>query len=148
MGVHLNFSPADLQRTGPLLQVMVSHTKFELEEARSLGFEFPNLLPVHALIDTGASVTIVNPVLAKTFKLKPTGQALIKAAGHTDIYPEYAASISFPNRNLRDFDVLRIVACPLASAEISCLIGRDILRHWKFDYNGQSGEVTILDLRA
>ena|SRR5689334_1677164 len=143
----LKFSPSELQRIGPLIKVMIGHTKPELEEAKSLGFEFPQPRPFHGLIDTGAAVTIINPELAKTYKLVRTGRAPIKAAGHTAVYDEFAASISFPERNLKEFEILRIVACPLASAEMSCLIGRDILRHWELNYNGDSGEVTIRDLR-
>ena len=113
-----------------------------------VGLEFPPARPVNGLIDTGAAVTIVNPELAKTYKLHYTGPARIRTAGHLDTYPEYAAAISFPDRDLQTFEVLRVVACPLASAEMSCLIGRDILRQWEMVYNGRSGEVSIRDLRS
>ncbi len=145
--VILSNSPSDLQKQGPILHVLISHTTEELTEARSLGFEFPQARPFNGLIDTGAAVTIINPQLAETYKLKYTGPESITAAGHTGKYPGYAASISFPDRKLKAFDVVRIIACPLASAEMSCLIGRDILRFWELTYNGQSGEVTIRDLR-
>jgi predicted aspartyl protease len=146
--VVINSSPVALQQQGPLIQVLISHTPAELAEYQELGLDFPKPLPFHALIDTGASVTIINPQLAETYKLKYTGPARITAAGSTGIYRGYAAAISFPDKNLRGFDVVRIIACPLANAGMSCLIGRDILRHWELTYNGMTGTVTISDLRA
>jgi len=145
--VVLKTSPDELQQQGPILKVLIGHTPDELEEAQSVGFEFPESRPFNALIDTGAAVTIINPQLAETYKLRYTGMERITAVGHTDKYRGYAAAISFPDRNLRGFDIVRIIACPLASPVMSCLIGRDILRHWELIYNGESGAVTILDLR-
>lgn len=145
--VVLRNSPSNLQKHGPIIKVLISHTTEELAEARSLGFEFPDSQPFNALIDTGASLTIINPQLAETYKLKYTGRENISAVGHTGSYPSYAATITFPDQKLRPFDVVRIVACPLASAAMSCLLGRDILRYWELIYHGESGEVTVRDLR-
>lgn len=145
--VVLKTSPDQLQQQGPTIKVLISHTRAELTEAKSLGLEFPESWPFNALIDTGAAVTIINPQLAATYKLKYTGPERITAVGSTGTYPGYAAAISFPDRHLKSFDIVRIIACPLASAGMSCLIGRDILRHWELSYNGSSGEVTIRDLR-
>ena len=113
---------------------------------KQLVLSFPKSRPFNGLIDTGASITIVNPQLAETYKLRYTGPENITAVGHTGKYPGYAAAISFPARKLKPFDVGRIVACPLASPAMSCLLGRDILRYWELTYNGESGEVTIRDL--
>jgi len=146
--VVVSFSPSILQQSGPIIQVMIEHPKLEQEEAKAVGLEFPAVRAVSGLIDTGASFTILNPTLAQTYKLRYTGPALVRTAGHVDWYPEYAAAISFPNQDLQGFDILRVVACPLASAEMSCLVGRDILRHWELRYNGHSGQVSIEDLRA
>lgn len=146
--VILKTSPAELQQNGPILKVLISHTQPELVEGQSFGLEFPDSRPFNALIDTGAAVTIINPQLADTYKLKYTGMEKVTAVGITRQYPGYAAAISFPERNLMGFDVIRIIACPLASPAMSCLIGRDILRYWDFTYNGESGEVTIRDLRG
>jgi predicted aspartyl protease len=146
--VVLRTSPAELQQQGPILKVLISHTQAELTEATSLGLQFPPSLPFNALIDTGAAVTVINRQLAETYKLKYTGPERITSVGSAAQYfPGYAAAISFPDRNLRRFDIVRIIACPLASPAMSCLIGRDILRYWELTYNGGSGEVTIRDLR-
>lgn len=145
--IAVNFSPSFLQLSGPIIQVIVEHPTLEQQEAKALGLEFPPVRPVNGLIDTGSFFTIFNPALAETYKLRYTGPALVRTAGHMAWYREYAAAISFPDQNLHGFDIFRVVACPLASAEMSCLIGRDVLRHWELTYNGSSGQVSIEDLR-
>jgi hypothetical protein len=145
----LAFSPAKLQTVGPVIKVIIGNTAPELAEARAVGLEFPAPLPFSAVVDTGAAVTIINPQLAETFKLKYTGPARISSVGNVGEYRAYAASIAFPGQHhLKSFDVLRVIASPLAHMEVSCLIGRDILRYWEFTYNGKTGEVTIKDLRT
>lgn len=102
---------------------------------------------IHGLIDTGATVTIVNPQLAHSCKLPLIGAVSIHAAGHSGKYHEHLASVSFPESDLEHFSYLRVVACPIASKEVSCLIGRDILQHWELRYNGMLGQFSIQDLR-
>lgn len=143
----VNFEPSFLQQSGPIIQVIIEHPKLEQEEAKAVGLEFPRVRAVNGLIDTGSYFTIVNPALAETYKLRYTAPALVRTAGHMGWYREYAAAISFPDQHLQGFDIFRVVACPLASAEMSCLIGRDVLRHWELTYNGNSGQVSIEDLR-
>ena len=129
---------------GPHIAILVSATRWEVEEGRSVGLEFPEL-PVRALIDTGASLTIINPQIAATCKLKQTGHQKINAVGgEAGEYPEFAAAIRFPETELPGLDTARVVACPIIRQPFfSCLIGRDILQKWLFTYNGRTGAVEI-----
>src|SRR5229473_4234397 len=102
--VKLPFTPTDLILQGPHIAILISATRVEVEEGRSLGLEFPDL-PVRALIDTGASLTIINPQIAATCKLKQTGHQKINAVGgEAGEYPEYAAAIAFPETELPSLD--------------------------------------------
>jgi len=74
------FTPTALLQQGPHIAILVSATRWEVEEGRSVGLEFPEL-PVRALIHTGASLTIINPQIAATCKLKQTGHQKINAVG-------------------------------------------------------------------
>jgi predicted aspartyl protease len=142
--VKLPFTPTELILQGPHIAILISATRLEVEEGRPLGLEFPEL-PVHALIDTGASLTVINPEIAKTCKLKQTGHQKINAVGgKAGEYPAYAAAISFPGTNLPSLDATSVVACPIIRQPFfSCLIGRDIMRKWLLSYDGRTGEVEI-----
>ena len=96
----LTFTPTTLLQQGPHIAIPVSATQWEVSEGRVVGLEFLEL-PVRALIDTGASLTIINPQIAVTCKLKQTGHQKINAVGgEAGEYPEYAAAISFPETGL------------------------------------------------
>jgi len=49
----LSSSPAELLQQGPLIDILISATRFELDEGRAVGLDFPDW-KVRALIDTGA----------------------------------------------------------------------------------------------
>lgn len=136
-------SPIILLQEGPHIPILLSATRFEVEEGRAVGLEFPEW-PIKALVDTGASVTIINPEIAKTCKLRWTGSARIVAVGGmSGEFPEHAAALSFPGTDLPAFETVRVVACPLARRPFSCLIGRDILQKFQFLYDGRTGEVEM-----
>jgi predicted aspartyl protease len=140
-----SFSSASaLQLQGPIIEILISATRPEINEGEGLGLEFPALL-VKALVDTGASLTIINPEIAATCKLRHTDKNKINAVGgEAGEYPAHAAAISFPGTVLPSFDVIRVVACPIVKQPFfSCLIGRDILRKWLFVYDGRKGDVQI-----
>lgn len=142
--VKLPFNSANLLLEGPHLPVLISASRRELDEGRAVGLEFPEL-PVQALIDTGASITIINPEIAVTCKLKHTGHQRISAVGGSaGEFPEFAAGIAFPGSEIPRLDTIRVVACPLIRQPFfSCLIGRDVLQKWVLTYNGKTGEVEI-----
>jgi predicted aspartyl protease len=137
-------NPDKLLVEGPHIEIRVSTTRPELEEGRALGLEFTEL-SVHALIDTGASLTVINPQIASTCKLLQTDWNSITAVGGmAGRFPAYAAAISFPGTNLPSIGAIRVVACPIIKQPyFSCLIGRDILRKWKLIYDGPNGELEI-----
>jgi predicted aspartyl protease len=129
---------------GPHLEMLISTTRPEFEEGRAIGLEYRELT-VQALIDTGASLTVINPQIASTCKLLQTDwNRITTVGGKAGRYPAYAAAISFPRSGLPSFEVIRVVACPIIEQRFfSCLIGRDILRKWRFVYDGPGGEYEI-----
>lgn len=142
--VKFRYDASALLLEGPHLPIIISATKVELHEGRSLGLEFPEL-PVRALIDTGASITVINPEIAATCKLKQTGhQRVSTVGGAAGEYPEYAAAMAFPGTEIPSLNTIRVVACPIIRQPFfSCLIGRDIMQRWTLVYNGKTGEVQI-----
>jgi hypothetical protein len=119
-----------------------------VNEGKHVGLEFPSPLGINAVIDTGASMTVVNPEVATTCKLRATGFVTVASIEKFGRYPQHAAWIRFPGTNLSDFDGIPVIACKISKQPYSCLIGRDILRRWLLTYNGGSGIVSIKELSS
>lgn len=139
MPLIITLTADDLLRSGPIIQIEISNPVDSLKKAT-----------VNGLIDTGAAFSAINPRLAQSCHLIQRGQKKIHVPGNTRPedareYPEFAASIRFPQSDLHGFRVHGVVACPIFETQFSCLIGRDILRYWEFIYSGISGQFSIAD---
>jgi predicted aspartyl protease len=142
----LSFSPSVLQKDGPRIFNEISAPSYDIEEGLAVGLEFPPPFGITAIIDTGASLTVVNPEVAERCKLRATGFATVASIEKTGKYNQHAAWIKFPKTKLKDFDGIPVVACKISQQPYSCLIGRDILRNWLLTYDGGNGTVSIQEL--
>jgi hypothetical protein len=129
----------DLLRRGPTIRIQIGNPSDPSKAAI-----------VHALIDTGAAFSAINPQLSQSVQLIQRGTKRIRVPGNRKLedvkeYPEFAASVGFPDGELRGLRVHGVVACPVFEREFSCLIGRDILQRWEFTYNGPLGQFRIVD---
>jgi hypothetical protein len=129
----------DLLRRGPTIRIQIGNPADPFKSAI-----------VNALVDTGAAFTAINPRLSQSVQLIQRGMKRVRVPGNTKLedtkdYPEFAASIGFPDGELRGLRVHGVVACPVFEREFSCLIGRDILKRWEFTYNGALGQFQIVD---
>jgi predicted aspartyl protease len=141
----LTYIADELQKEGLRLRINISAPQMHMREDELAGLEY-GVLNVTALIDTGAARTVINPEVAETCRLRQTGNIYMTAvASGPRPYPEYAASIGFPGIGLKTFETIPVVGCKLPQQSISCLIGRDLMRRWKFTYDGGTGEFTITD---
>jgi gag-polyprotein putative aspartyl protease len=131
----------ELLRNGPIVKIRIGNPSDPAKTAT-----------VTALVDTGAAFTAINPQLAQSCQLIQRGQKKIRVLGNTKLqdareYPEFAASISFPGSDLRDFRAHGVVACQIFETQFSCLIGRDLLKYWELTYSGTLGQFSIRDPR-
>jgi hypothetical protein len=123
--------------------MLVMHTEDEM--ALGIGLDYPKPLPINALLDTGAHTTIISKLFAQNRKLTMTN-ANVKATGvggecRCD---EYACSIRFPQiSGMPVIGTTKILAAEFGGEEYSGLLGRDILRFWKVDFDGKARCVTI-----
>ncbi len=148
--VELFWNPFDLTDPGPCIDVIVANSRAVIDvidEGNPVGFEYPKPVKIKALLDTGASITVISKTYANYCKLFQTGEdAKIAAIGATHTGMEHAGAISFPGTKLRPFDPHRLVSSDFArEPSYACLIGRDILRHWNITFDGRSKRVTITD---
>jgi hypothetical protein len=143
----LRWDPFTQGDPGPCIDVVITNSHDVMEAGRALGLEYPSPLPIKALLDTGASVTVISKAFAKYCKLFQTNEGSeITAVGSTHPCGEHAGAISFPGTSLRSFDSIRIVSAVFAKERFyACLIGRDILRNWIVTFDGRSRSVAIDD---
>ena len=98
-----------------------------------------------ALIDTGAIRTAIDERICKKLNLTPSAQVQMSHAGGTAMRTCYAAQISFPQLLPRPISMPRTLSVDLSGNKlpIIALVGRDILAHMKFVYNGPRGRIEI-----
>jgi hypothetical protein len=83
----LSFSPYDLQKDGPRIRIEISAPSFDVQQGRDVGLEYPPPFGITAVIDTGASLTVINPQVATTCKLRTTGFATVASVEKFGKYP-------------------------------------------------------------
>lgn len=139
------WDPFDQMDPGPCLDVIVTNSRDVIETGTSIGLEYPPPRRIRALLDTGASITVINKVFANYCKLFQTSKGgEIASVGAAVLCGEHAGAISFPGTGLRPLDPIRIVSVAFVKERhYACLIGRDILRNWTITFDGRSKRVTI-----
>lgn len=145
--VELLWNPFDRDDPGPCIDVVVMNSRDVVEAGKAIGLEFPPPLKMRALLDTGASVTVISRQFADYCKLRQTNErSEISAIGATHRCGEHAGCISFPGTALHSYDPIRIVSALFAKERYyAILIGRDILRNWNICFDGQRRLVTITE---
>ena len=145
--VELNWDPFDQMDPGPCITVTVTNSRDVIEAGFAVGLEYPEPRRMRALLDTGASVTVISRVYADYCKLFQTNEGSeITAVGATHRCAEHAGSITFPGTYLRPLDPVRIVSLAFPKERhYAILIGRDILRNWVIAFDGRSKKVTITE---
>ena len=130
---------------GPLIDVTIASPRDVIDSGLAVGLEYNRTVTVTALLDTGASTTVVRRRYAEHCKLFLTNpKSELRPVG-PDPVPcwEHAAAISFPNTNLRPIDSLRVLSTEFSKDYYAVLIGRDILRNWRVTFDGPAKRITI-----
>lgn len=96
-----------------------------------------------ALVDTGAGRTVLTPEAVQKLQLPLVDYTTLSRAGGKDRFGVHVASIQFPSDRLGTIEAIEVACCELPDQPIQCLLGRDILSHWLFTYNGKTGEWSI-----
>jgi hypothetical protein len=126
----------NLRRLGPVLDIQVGITSVEEAAARAVGDPVPTPFTVTALIDTGASHTVLQQTLPAQLGLQPVSSTAFWTAATTGVvYPQYTVRLFFPHGV--EIEVLA-VEMPLPGPHVQCLIGRDVLADAVLVYLGES----------
>lgn len=128
-----------LNRMGAFVDVIITHPRIVQEKLRAEGNQIPSY-KTRALIDTGASNTVISPTVADKLNLVHTGYQKVASVHDEKDRPVYYGFVTFPWGNGKE---IPIICCEIKN--FPCLIGRDILQHWHFNYNGPDGSIVICD---
>jgi len=140
------------RKTGPLVRVRIHLSEARLRELRKLHRPIPQPVDVLALIDTGADCSCINREIYR--RLSPPGHGmefdLIQSPAFGGLQITTALDVSWivynPARDhlpFLNFRGLPVIAFDLPAIGYEALIGRDILSHCQFHYDGRKGRFIL-----
>ncbi len=131
----------NLQAIGPVVEVKLAIGKVLEDILQKNNQNIPTPITAMALIDTGASGTVVREDIPKKLNLNPIGTTLITTPSSQNVKCfEYLMRLLFQNNVVMETTV---IAAPLQGQNIQCLIGRDVLRNGVFIYTGYVNSFTL-----
>jgi predicted aspartyl protease len=131
----------NMQSVGPVVEVRLAVGTIIEEVLQRTGQSIPVPVQALAMIDTGATGTVVREDIVNQLNLNPVGITLINTPSSTNVQCyEYLMRLLFPNNVIVESVV---IAAPLHGQHIQCLIGRDVLRHGVFIYTGYMDAFTL-----
>jgi hypothetical protein len=124
-----------LRVSGPTIELQIAVSRALYNSLIKRKEPVPDPVKVLAMIDTGAQTTVVNSNIIKKLNLQPTSKVPVSSPlAHNVEVAQYTAAIILPKGVI--IETTEMVEVPLEGASVHCLIGRDILRHGVFIYNG------------
>ena len=135
-------TPHELHQHGPRLTVQVSISNVLMEVFSRDGIPIPSSISLNALVDTGATDTIISTGKIDGLGLNPIGAQPVIGVGHTrtTYYSMYRVGLSLFGVEYNDTTV---TVLPINIHQTDCLIGRDILERCVFLYDGPGGSFSI-----
>jgi hypothetical protein len=130
---------SDMTQDGPTMQVRIGPSQL----LSQVNPHTPSSFLTLAMLDTGASHTVVSSSIVHSLGLNPTGQGTVQTPSTTSPFPVYFFDVSlvFPGNIV--LKTWRVVEAPLQGQAIECLIGRDILERAILTYIGPANQFTL-----
>jgi hypothetical protein len=134
---------------GPILSALVTVSEARAAALNAVSQQIPPAVPIRALVDTGASCTCIDPSVLVALSLTPTGSVNIStpstgSAPHSA--DQYDVGFAIPNGGGLPFFLrtMPVIASELLNPQgFHALLGRDVLQHCVFVYNGDMGFFTL-----
>ncbi|MBN1572645.1 MAG: hypothetical protein JW984_05540 [Deltaproteobacteria bacterium] len=131
----------NLQTQGPIVEVRIAVGKIIEDTLKKGKKKIPDPFNATAMIDTGASSTVIREDIVDHLNLKTIGYIYVNTPSSTNVLCyEYLIRVLFPNNVIAE---VIAIAAPLKNQHIQCLIGRDLLSHSVFIYTGYINTFTL-----
>jgi hypothetical protein len=137
----LTFRNDDLQRSGPNIEVSIVPPQPVAEQLQKEGKDVPGFR-ANALIDTGASSSCISQVIVDSLNLIPFDVQIVHTPSGQSEQLFYDAGIVLPISQPNIISVqtpcsnFQTPCSNLSKQPFQVLIGRDVLAHCTFFYNG------------
>ncbi len=131
----------NLVAIGPVTEVRLAVPDIVAAALKKANAQVPAPIRALAMVDTGATGSVIQQGVAKQLGLNPVGQVSINTPSFTNVQCyEYVLRILFPNNvDVETF----VIEAPLQGQNIQCLIGRALLRHGVLIYIGYTNTFTL-----
>lgn len=140
-------SAEHIRTSGPTIPIALSVPKALETKLIQEGKAVPTAEQGMALLDTGASISMVDEATLQILKINSIGKASVigAAAEKESLFNKYPAQFAFPGTNLPNIEFNSVLSNPALKTTqgIIAIIGRDILKHGIFVYNGIGGHITL-----
>ena len=124
----------NLEAQGPVVELQFAVPPPVQAAMQTAGTQIPSPIQVRAMIDTGATGSVISQGLAAQLSLNPIGVTYINTPSSTNVRCfEYPILLVFPNNVVFE---TTIIEAPLQGQHIQCLIDRNVLAHSVFVYIG------------
>ncbi len=131
----------NLQQIGPVIEVVITPSVPFLQ-ANNISAAIANSVRVLAMIDTGATGTVISQGLAKQLNINPVGTMLMHTPSSNNVLCyQFDVQLVFPN-NVNVPSII-VSEAALQGQHIQCLIGRDLLQHAVLIYTGYDNSFTL-----
>src|SRR5262245_58267180 len=139
-----------LSPRGALLPILIRLSDPDIRVLRAALRPIPQPITATGLIDTGADMTGVDAGLIQRLSPLTGGMTLANLPAHGGLSPAFqynlGVTILHPSGNAQDnlpFRDMQVLELPLAQLGFEVLVGRDMLAHCNFLYQGPLGRFEL-----
>jgi hypothetical protein len=139
-----------IDAAGPLVNAVVSVSEARRTILLEKNLPIPDVRIIRALVDTGASFTMIEPTVINELSLSPTGTIeIVTPSTGQDVHTTETYDIDFAIYAAEDDPPLLMPNLRVATAElflkqgIHALIGRDVLKRFVLIYNGSINQFSL-----
>jgi hypothetical protein len=133
------------QAGAPYVNLVVAPSLSRVQALQESKLPVPQPLPVRGLIDTGAAMSTIDTDLVQSLGLESTGSTSVHTAA-TGMPPQPTSTYdiqivivgAFPSQSFT-LPLLPVTEASLKAYGFHVLVGRDVLAHCLFVYDGRAG---------